>query len=144
MRFMVIVKGNEEYEAGQTPSAKALEEMTKFNEELVKAGVMLAGEGLVRSAEGARVVFSGDAEPQVVDGPFAEAKELVGGFWILQCRNLEECVEWVKRVPNTEGQEYHIEIRRVAEAEDFEHLTPEVAAMEDRIRAQTSGKMSGN
>ena len=95
MRFMVIMKGSDVTESGQQPSAKLLEEMTAFNEELVKAGVMLAGEGLLPSSQGAKVEFSGDADPRVIDGPFAESKELVAGFWILQCRDLQECVEWV-------------------------------------------------
>ena len=95
MRFMVIVKANEESEAGHGPSAELLAEMGKFNEELVKAGVLLAGEGLTPSSEGARVVFAGSEDPMGVDGPFAETKELVGGFWILQCRDRDECVEWI-------------------------------------------------
>lgn len=133
MRFMVIVKTSDESESGQGPSAKLLEEMGKFNAELVKAGVMLAGEGLRPSAEGARVEFRPDAEPRVLDGPFAETKELVGGFWILQTRTLEECLEWVKRVPNTDGVHHQIEVRRVSEASDFENMTPEGAAAEAKI-----------
>ncbi|MBE8521701.1 YciI family protein [Amycolatopsis sp. H6(2020)] len=140
MRFMVIVKTNEDSEAGNGPSAELLEEMGKFNEELVKAGVLLAGEGLTPSSQGARVVFSGSEEPKVVDGPFAETKELVGGFWILQCRDREECIEWIKRMPNPEGQAGEVEIRRVAEASDFENMTPEVAEMEGRLRAQSAGQ----
>ena len=140
MRFMVIVKANEQSEAGETPSAELLAEMGKFNEELVKAGVMLAGEGLTPSSQGARVVFSGTAEPQVVDGPFAETKELVGGFWILQCRDRDECVEWIKRMPNPGGQHAVVEIRRVAEAADFEHATPEIQELERKLRAQSAGK----
>ena len=140
MRFMVIVKSNEDSEAGQGPSAELLEQMGKFNEELVKAGVLLAGEGLTPSSQGARVVFSGSEEPKVVDGPFAETKELVGGFWILQCRDREECIEWIKRMPNPEGQSGEVEIRRVAEASDFENMTPEVAEMEGRLRAQSAGQ----
>ena len=140
MRFMVIVKTNEDSEAGKGPSAELLEEMGKFNEELVKAGVLLAGEGLTPSSQGARVVFSGSEEPKVVDGPFAETKELVGGFWILQCRDREECIEWIKRMPNPEGQSGEVEIRRVAEASDFENMTPEVAEMEGRLRAQSAGQ----
>ncbi|MEU4252118.1 YciI family protein [Amycolatopsis sp. NPDC026612] len=138
MRFMVIVKSNEESEAGEGPSAELLEQMTKFNEEMVKAGILLAGEGLTPSSQGARVVFSGTEEPKVVDGPFAETKELVGGFWILQCRDREECVEWVKRMPNPDGQAGEVEIRRVAEAADFENMTPEVEALEGRLRAQSA------
>jgi hypothetical protein len=137
---MVIVKSNEESEAGEGPSAELLEQMTKFNEEMVKAGILLAGEGLTPSSQGARVVFSGSEEPKVVDGPFAETKELVGGFWILQCRDREECIEWIKRMPNPDGQAGEVEIRRVAEAADFENMTPEVAEMEGRLRAQSAGQ----
>jgi hypothetical protein len=137
---MVIVKANEDSEAGKGPSAEMLAEMAKFNEELVKAGVMLAGEGLTPSSQGARILFSSDEEPKVVDGPFAETKELVGGFWILQCRDREECIEWIKRMPNPGGQAGVVEIRRVAEASDFENLTPEVAEMESRLRAQAAGE----
>ena len=135
MRFMVIVKANEDSEAGKGPSTELLAEMAKFNEEMVKAGILLAGEGLTPSSEGARVVFSGTEEPKVVDGPFAETKELVGGFWILQCRDREECVEWIKRMPNPEGKAGVVEIRRVAEAADYENLTPEIAELEARLRA---------
>ncbi|MGW4520511.1 YciI family protein [Amycolatopsis sp. NPDC004378] len=140
MRFMVIVKQNEDSEAGKGPSAELLAEMGKFNEELVKAGVLLAGEGLTPSSQGARVVFSGTEEPKVVDGPFAETKELVGGFWILQCRDREECIEWIKRMPNPDGQAGEVEIRRVAEASDFENMTPEVAELEGRLRAKSAGE----
>ncbi|WIX86170.1 YciI family protein [Amycolatopsis sp. DG1A-15b] len=140
MRFMVIVKSNEDSEAGQGPSAELLEQMGKFNEEMVKAGILLAGEGLTPSSQGARVVFSGTEEPKVVDGPFAETKELVGGFWILQCRDREECIEWIKRMPNPDGQSGEVEIRRVAEAADFENMTPEVAELEGRLRAQSAGQ----
>ncbi|EOD58584.1 YciI family protein [Amycolatopsis vancoresmycina] len=140
MRFMVIVKTNEDSEAGKGPSAEMLEEMAKFNEEMVKAGILLAGEGLTPSSEGARVVFSGTEEPKVVDGPFAETKELVGGFWILQCRDREECIEWIKRMPNPGGRPGEIEIRRVAEAADYENMTPELEALEGRLRAQSAGQ----
>ncbi|HEY3465848.1 MAG TPA: YciI family protein [Amycolatopsis sp.] len=136
MRFMVIVTGNEGSEA-KAPSAELLAEMGKFNEEMVKAGVLLAGEGLTPSAEGARVIFDGKETPKVVDGPFTESKELVGGFWILQCRDREECIEWVKRMPNTDGEHGVVEIRRVAEAADFENMTPEVEELEGRLRAQS-------
>ncbi|WP_410593193.1 YciI family protein [Amycolatopsis sp. lyj-23] len=139
MRFMVITKANEDFEAGRGPSAELLAEMGKFNEEMVKAGILLAGEGLTPSSQGARVVFSGTAEPQVVDGPFAETKELVGGFWILQCRDREECIEWIKRMPNPDGHVGEVEIRRVAEAADFENMTPEVEALEGRLRVQSAG-----
>jgi len=138
VRFLVIVKSNEQSEAGQGPSAELLAEMGKFNEELVKAGVLLAAEGLTPSSQGARVVFSGTEEPKVVDGPFAETKELVGGFWILQCRDREECIEWIKRMPNPGGEAGEVEIRRVAEAADFENMTPEVEALEGRLRVETA------
>ncbi|WP_033294419.1 YciI family protein [Amycolatopsis jejuensis] len=139
MRFMVIMKSSEESEAGEMPSTELLAEMGKFNEELVRAGVMLAGEGLLSSAEGARVRFGGTAEPSVIDGPFAETKELVAGFWILQVRSLEEAVEWVKRVPNTDGAHHEIEIRRIAEAEDFgDNFTPELREAEEKLREEAA------
>jgi len=139
MRFMVIVKTNEATD-GKSPSAELLAEMAQFNEEMVKAGILLAGEGLTSSSEGARVVFDGKETPQVVDGPFTESKELVGGFWILQCRDREEAVEWIKRMPNPHGEHGEVEIRRVAEASDFENMTPEVAAIEAQLRAKSSGE----
>ena len=133
MRFMVIVKASEESEAGQMPSTDELNEMGKFNEELVKAGVMLAGEGLQASSKGARVSFDGDT-PTVTDGPFAETKELVAGFWILQVKSKEEAVEWIKRAPFQEGE---VEIRQVFETEDFgDELTPELREQEERLREQ--------
>jgi len=135
---LVIVKSNEQSEAGQGPSAELLAEMGKFNEELVKAGVLLAAEGLTTSSQGARIVFSGKEEPKVVDGPFAETKELVGGFWILQCRDREECIEWIKRMPNPGGEAGEVEIRRVAEAADFENMTPEAEALGGRVRVETA------
>ncbi|HEY2056854.1 YciI family protein [Amycolatopsis sp. NBC_01480] len=139
MRFMVIMKASEESEAGQLPSTELLTEMGKFNEELVRAGVMLAGEGLTASAEGVRVKFGGTAEPKVVDGPFAESKELIAGFWILQVRSKEEVIEWVKRVPNTDGAHHEIEIRRIFEAEDFgENMTPELREAEEKLRAESA------
>ena len=135
MRFMVMVKASTDSEAGVMPTEQALAEMGKFNEELVKAGVLLAGEGLHPSSRGARVRFSG-SKRTVIDGPFAETKELVAGFWILQCKSKEECVEWIKRCPNPmPGQESEIEIRQVFEAEDFgEAFTPELREQEERIR----------
>ena len=135
MRFMVMVKATSDTEAGLPPSEELLREMTKFNEELVKAGVMLAGEGLQPSSKGARVRFSG-TKRTVVDGPFAETKELVAGFWLIQVKSLEEAIEWVKRVPNPTGDQGEIEIRQVAEAEDFPTLTPDVRQAEERIRSQ--------
>ena len=124
MRFMVMVKANADTEAGKLPSAELLAEMGKFNEELVKAGVLLAAEGLHPSSKGARVKFSG-AKRTVIDGPFAESKELVAGFWLIQVKSKEEAIEWVKRVPNPTGEESEIEIRQVFSEEDF---GPELAA----------------
>ena len=136
MRFMVIVKADKNSEAGILPSQQLLAEMGKFNEELVKAGVMLAGEGLQPSSRGVRVKFSGSTRT-VVDGPFAETKELIAGFWLWQCRSLEEAIEWVKRCPNPTGTESEIEIRQVFEADDFgEAFTPELREQEKRIGEQ--------
>ena len=140
MRFMLLVKATKESEAGVMPSQEELTEMGRYNEELVKAGVMLAGEGLHPSSKGARVRFSG-SERTVVDGPFAETKELIAGFWIFQVKSREEAIEWVKRVPFGEGPESEIEIRQVFEAEDFgEAFTPELRKQEERIRAQTAAR----
>jgi hypothetical protein len=136
MRVIVIVKATKDSEAGVMPDEKLLTDMGKFNEELVKAGVMLAGEGLHPSSRGKRVEFSG-SKRTVVDGPFSEAKELVAGFWIWQVSSMEEAVEWVKRCPNPHPGESTIEIRPVFEAEDFgEALTPELANQEARLREQ--------
>lgn len=136
MRFMIIVKATKDSEAGVMPDEKLLTEMGKFNEELVRAGIMLAGEGLHPSARGARVRFSG-ARRTVVDGPFAETKELIAGFWLWQVKSLEEAIEWVKRCPNPMPGESEIEIRQVFEAEDFgEEFTPELRAQEERLRAE--------
>jgi hypothetical protein len=136
MRFVVLVKATAESEAGVMPDQKMLEDMTRYNEELVKAGVMLAGEGLHPSSKGVRVRFSGDKRT-VVDGPFAETKELVAGFWIFQVKSKEEAIEWVKRCPNPMPGESEIEIRQVFEAEDFgPALTPEIRAAEERMREQ--------
>jgi hypothetical protein len=138
MRFMVMIKANSDTEAGVPPSKQLLTEMGKYNEELVKAGVMLAGEGLQPSSKGARVVFAG-GRTTVIDGPFTEAKELIAGFWILQVKSKEEAIEWVKRCPNPDGQDFEIQIRQVFEAEDFgPELTPEVKAQEERLRAQVT------
>ena len=140
MRVMVLVKANEQSERGEMPSEKLLTEMTTFNEELVKAGVMLAGEGLHPSSKGARVRFSG-AKRTVVDGPFAETKELVAGFWIWQVKSKEEAIEWVKRCPNPMREDSEIEIRQVFEAEDFgAEFTPELREQEERLRAQIAAK----
>ena len=136
MKFMVIVKASPESEAGKMPSEKLLTEMGKFNEELVKAGVLLAAEGLHPSSTGVRVHFSG-AKRTVVDGPFAETKELIAGFWLLQVKSKEEAIEWIKRCPNPMESDSDIEIRQVFEAEDFgAEFTPELRAQEERIRAQ--------
>jgi hypothetical protein len=140
MRFMVMVKATKDSEAGVMPSRELLAEMGKFNEELVKAGVMLAGEGLQPSSKGVRVKFSGP-QRTVVDGPFAETKELVAGFWIWEVKSLDEAIEWVKRCPNPMPGESEIEIRQVFEADDFgEEFTPELRAQEERIRAQAAAK----
>ena len=137
MRVMVMVKANEDSEAGVMPSTELLTAMGEYNEELVKAGVMLAGEGLHPSSKGKRVRFSG-TDRSVVDGPFAETKELIAGFWILQVKDMDEAVEWVKRCPNPMEGESEIEIRRVFEAEDFgDQLTPELREQEQRLRDQT-------
>ncbi|HEX5545624.1 MAG TPA: YciI family protein [Nitrospira sp.] len=138
MRFMVIVKATKESEAGVMPSTQLLTEMGKFNEELVKAGVMLAGEGLQPSSKGARVRFSGNKRT-VIDGPFAETKELIAGYWLWQVKSKEEAIEWVKRCPNPMPGESEIEIRQVFEADDFgAEFTPELRAQEERLRAETT------
>jgi hypothetical protein len=138
MRVMVIVKASKESEAGQMPTEKLLSDMGKFNEELVKAGVMLAGDGLHPSSKGKRVRFSG-ASRTVIDGPFAETKELVAGYWLWQVKSMEEAVEWLKRAPFGGGTE--VEIRPVFEADDFgKEFTPELRAREERLRAQLTAK----
>jgi hypothetical protein len=143
MRFMVMVKANADSEAGVLPSEQLLAEMTRYNEELVKAGVMLAGEGLQPSSKGARVKFSGNKRT-VVDGPFAETKELIAGFWILQTRSKEEAVEWVKRCPNPTGDESEIEIRQIFEPTDFgEAFTPELREREARLGEQMAENARG-
>jgi hypothetical protein len=141
MRVMVIVKATKNSEAGVMPSEKLLADMGKFNEELVKAGVMLAGEGLHPSSKGKRVVFSG-GKKTVIDGPFAETKELVAGFWLWQVKSIEEAIEWVRRCPDPmPGEEAVIEIRPVFEAEDFgKEFTPELRAQEERLRAEIERK----
>ena len=140
MRFMIMVRATKDSEAGVMPDEKILTEMGKFNEQLVKAGVMLAGEGLQPSSKGARVRFSG-AKRSVIDGPFAETKELVAGFWMWQVKSKEEAIEWVKRCPNPTDAEGMIEIRQVFEAEDFgSELTPELRTQEERLRAQAAAK----
>src|SRR5499426_1932979 len=144
MRFMVIVKASNESEAGVLPSKEILTEMGKFNEELAKAGVMLAGEGLQPSSKGVRVRFFG-SKRTVIDGPFAETKELLAGFWIWQCKSMEEAIEWLKRCPNPHNEEADVEIRQIFEAEDFgAEFTPKLRAQEERIRAQTEKLAKGN
>ena len=134
MRFMIIIKANKDTEAGVMPSQELLTAMGKYNEELVNAGIMLGGEGLQPSSKGARVKFSGDRRT-VVDGPFAETKELIAGYWLWQCKSKQEAIEWVKRCPNPTGEESTIEIRQVFEAEDFgPEFTPELREQEDRVR----------
>ena len=136
MRVMVIVKANEDSEAGVMPSEKMLTDMGKFNEELVKAGVMLEGEGLHPTSKGKRIKFSG-SNRIVTDGPFAETRELIAGYWLWQVKSMEEAVEWLKRAPFDGGAE--VEIRRVFEAEDFgDEFTPELREQEDRIRAEAA------
>jgi hypothetical protein len=138
MRFMVIVKASKDSEAGIMPSEQLLADMGKFNEELVKAGVMLAGEGLQPTSKGKRVTFSG-GKPTVVDGPFTESKELIAGFWLWQVKSMDEAVEWIKRSPFGGG--VTIEIRRVFEIEDFgENMTPEMREQDARLRAQAAKK----
>ena len=140
MRVMVMVKATRSSEAGTMPSEQLLAEMGRFNEELVKAGVMLAGEGLHPSAKGVRVHFSGSGRT-VVDGPFAETKELVAGFWLWQVRSMEEAIEWAKRCPNPMPEDSDIEIRPVFEAEDFgEAFTPELREQEERLRADIAAR----
>jgi hypothetical protein len=136
MRVMVIVKASKESESGAAPDQKILNEMGKFNDELVKAGVMLAGEGLHASSRGKRVRFSG-SKRTVIDGPFAETKELIAGFWLWQVKSMEEAIEWVRRCPNPHNEETDVEIRQVYETEDFgDSMTPEMREKEERLRAQ--------
>jgi hypothetical protein len=138
MRFMIIVKATKESEAGVMPSEKLLADMGKFNEELVNAGVMLAGEGLHPTSKGARIKFSG-SKRTVVDGPFTETKELIAGFWLWKVKSKEEAIEWVKRCPNPHDEDSEIEIRQVFEAEDFgAEFTPELREQEERVRTQAA------
>jgi hypothetical protein len=142
MRVMVLVKASKESEAGVLPDAKLLTEMGKFNEELVKAGVMLAGEGLHPSSKGVRVRFSGGKQT-VIDGPFSETKELVAGFWLWQVKSMDEAIEWLKRAPfgSADGEEPELEIRPLFEAEDFgDEFTPELREQEERLRAEIAQK----
>ena len=136
MRVMVLVKANEDSEAGIPPSTELLNEMGKYNEELVKAGIMLDGEGLHPSSKGARIQFSGD-DRRVVDGPFAETKELVAGYWVWQVRDMDEAIEWAKRCPNPTGGESVLELRPVGELDDFgDQVTPEMRERAERLRSQ--------
>jgi hypothetical protein len=142
MRYMVIVKASEDSEKGVMPTQQELAEMGAYNEELVKAGVMLAGEGLHPSSKGARVRFDKDGHTTVTDGPFAETKELVAGFWILEVSSREEVIEWVKKAPFRDGE---VEIRQVFSADDFgDALTPELREQEDRLRATVESQQRGN
>ncbi len=143
MRVMVIIKANEDSEAGKMPSEQLLTDMGKYNEELLKAGIMLAGDGLHPSAKGKRIVFSPTAKPTVIDGPFAETKELIAGFWMWQVKSMDEAVEWARRIPNTDGSHGVVELRPVFEAEDFgEEFTPELRAQEERLRAELAKQRS--
>ena len=139
MRFLVIVKATKESETGTLPDPKLMAEMHKFNEELVKAGVILAAEGLQPSSKGARVRFNGKNR-EVIDGPFAETKELVAGFWLWQVKSLAEAIEWVKRCPNPFNVESEIEIRQVYEAADFAEVSPEIVEKEERMREELAKK----
>lgn len=140
MKFMVIVKATKDSEAGVMPTEQLLTDMGKYNEELAKAGIMLAGEGLHPSSKGARVRFSGK-QRSVIDGPFAETKELIAGYWMWKCKSREEAIEWVKRCPNPMPGDSEIEIRQVFEAEDFgAEFTPELREQEERIRQQVAGR----
>ena len=137
MRVMVLVKASEQTEAGEMPREELLREMGNYNEELVKAGVVLAGEGLHPSSKGVRIQFSGE-ERSVVDGPFAETKELLAGYWLWEVRDMDEAIEWAKRCPNPTGEESVLELRPVFEADDFgDEFTPELREQEERLRRQT-------
>jgi hypothetical protein len=140
MRVIVMIKATEQSEGGEMPSQELLEQMTAYNEELVKAGVMLGGEGLHPSSKGVRVAFSG-SERRVIDGPFTETKELLAGYWVLQVKSMDEAIEWVKRIPNPDGGDSVVEIRPVFEAEDFgDELTPELREKDRELRAQTEAR----
>ena len=140
MRVMVLIKATPQTEAGVLPDEQLLADMGRYNDELVRAGVMLAGEGLQPSSKGARVRFSG-GKRTVIDGPFAETKELIAGFWLWQVKSKDEAIEWVKRCPNPHNEETEVEIRQVFEAEDFgPEFTPELREQEERLRAQVTGK----
>ena len=141
MRFMIIIKADDKTEAGVLPSQELLTDMSRYNQELVNAGVLLAGEGLHPSSKGARVHFSGNKRT-VVDGPFSETKELIAGFWLIQVKSLDEAIEWVKRIP-LGAEDAHVEIRQVFEAEEFgDALTPELREAADQMRAQSAARAS--
>ena len=143
MRFMVIVKADQNSEAGVLPTEQQLADMAKYNEELVKAGVMLAGEGLQASSKGARVRFEGDKRT-VIDGPFTESKELIAGFWLIQAKSKEEALEWVKRIPHSDDEKSEIELRQVFEAEDFgDSFPPELREKDQQLRAQVAADQPG-
>lgn len=139
MRVMVMMKGTDAIEAQVQPSEQMMQEMLAFNEELVAAGMMIAGEGLQPSSKGKRVVFGGRGEPSVYDGPFAETKELIAGFWIWEVKDMDEAVAWARRIPDTDGLHGEVEIRPVVTFEDFENMTPELAAKEQALRNLTEG-----
>ena len=144
MRFMVIVKATADSEAGVMPTTEQLAAMGEYNEELVKNGVMLAGEGLHPSSRGARVRFETDGRTTVLDGPFAETKELIAGFWIIQASSKEEAIEWVRRIPNVDGDASEVELRQVFDLEDFgDVLTPELREQDARLRAETEKQREG-
>ena len=142
MRFMILVKANADSEAGTAPAKEVIDEMGRYNSELMKAGVLLAGEGLHPSSAGARVTLSGTgASPSVTDGPFAETKELISGFWMIQVTSRDEAIEWAKRIPNPTDEDFEVEVRRVFEAEDFgEEFSPEAREAEARMRAELERK----
>ena len=139
MRVMVMMKGTDAIEAQVQPSEQMMQDMLAFNEELVAAGMMIAGEGLQPSSKGKRVVFGGRGEPSVYDGPFAETKELIAGFWIWEVKDMDEAVAWARRIPDTDGLHGEVEIRPVVTFEDFENMTPELAVREQALRNLTEG-----
>jgi hypothetical protein len=139
MRVMVMMKGTDAIEAQVQPSEQMMKDMLAFNEELVKAGMMISGEGLQPSSKGKRVVFGGRGEPSVYDGPFSETKELIAGFWIWEVKDMDEAVTWARRIPDTDGLHGEVEIRTVVTFEDFENMTPELAAKEQALRDLTEG-----
>ena len=139
MRVMVMMKGTDAIEAQVQPSEQMMQDMLAFNEELIAAGMMISGEGLQPSSKGKRVVFGGRGEPSVYDGPFAETKELIAGFWIWEVKDMDEAVAWARRIPDTDGLHGEVEIRPVVTFEDFENMTPELAAKEQALRDLTEG-----